>query len=168
MPVENEAKEDKEEKIINKIVFHSVIIKKYPDFIPQQIREDYEEACGVLDISPKASATLARRCLQGIIRDFYKINKYRLYDEIEELRGYVSSDVWKAIDSVRKIGNIGAHMEKDVNTIININKDEAQSIICLIEYLFDYTYINRNKTEELLKTVNEISKDKQEQRNKNT
>ena len=30
--------------------------KQYPDFIPQSIREDYEEACNILQLSPKVSA----------------------------------------------------------------------------------------------------------------
>ena len=37
--------------------------KHYPDYIPIQIRQDYEEACIIIDKSPKAAATLYRRCL---------------------------------------------------------------------------------------------------------
>src|SRR5262245_55604552 len=39
--------------------------KPQPDYIPKAIREDYYEACRIRDLSPKSSATLARRCLQG-------------------------------------------------------------------------------------------------------
>ena len=49
--------------------------KLFPDYIPQAIRDDYEEACLICKLSPKASATLSRRCLQGIIRDFWKVNQ---------------------------------------------------------------------------------------------
>ena len=35
-----------------------------PDYIPEAIRTDYLEACSILDKSPRAAATLARRCLQ--------------------------------------------------------------------------------------------------------
>lgn len=44
--------------------------KQFPDYIPQAIKQDYEEACAIVYLSPKASATLSRRCLQGMIRDF--------------------------------------------------------------------------------------------------
>ncbi len=37
--------------------------KPFPDYIPQQLRNDYEEACLIRTKSPKASATLSRRCL---------------------------------------------------------------------------------------------------------
>ena len=87
----------------------------FPEYVPSPIRQDYEEACKIRDLSPKASATLSRRCLQGIIRDFKGIVKKRLVDEIDALRDEVDPDTWAAIDAVRQIGNIGAHMQKDIN-----------------------------------------------------
>jgi hypothetical protein len=44
--------------------------KPFPNYIPTQILADYNEACVIRDLSPKTSATLCRRCLQGMIRDF--------------------------------------------------------------------------------------------------
>ena len=41
-----------------------------------------------------------------------------------------------AIDAVRKIGNIGAHMERDINLIVDIDPNEAAILIGLIELLF--------------------------------
>ena len=82
--------------------------------IPQVLINDYEEACSIKNLSPKASATLSRRCIQGIIRDFWKITKSRLLDEINELEGKIDAQTWQAIDAVRSVGNIGAHMEKDI------------------------------------------------------
>jgi hypothetical protein len=116
--------------------------KPQPDFIPQPIRDDYYEACAIRDLSPKASATITRRCLQGMIRDFCGISKRRLIDEIDELRERVDRgqappgvqpDSVEAIDIVRKIGNIGAHMEADINVIVDVDPDEAQTLIELVE-----------------------------------
>jgi hypothetical protein len=92
--------------------------KPMPDYIPPALRNDYEEACTIRDLSPKAAATLCRRCLQGMIRDFWGIVKARLVDEIDALKDKLDSDTWNAIDSLRKVGNIGAHMEQDVNLVI--------------------------------------------------
>ncbi len=94
--------------------------KPFPDYVPFPIRADYEEACLIRDLSPKASATLSRRCLQGIIRDYWGIQKNTLYSEINELKDRIDSATWQAIDAVRSIGNIGAHMEKDINVIIDV------------------------------------------------
>jgi hypothetical protein len=103
--------------------------KPFPDFIPVQLLDDYREACLIRNKSPKASATLSRRCLQGMIRDFWGIAKGRLIDEVNALQSRVDAQTWKAIDAVRKVGNIGAHMEKDVNLIVDVEPEEASLLI---------------------------------------
>ncbi|GHT58501.1 hypothetical protein FACS1894109_12820 [Spirochaetia bacterium] len=135
-----------------------------PDYIPQQIREDYQEACSVLSLSPKASATLARRCLQGMIRDFWGIVKNKLFNEIKELENKVDPSTWKAIDAIRSLGNIGAHMEEDVNLIVDIDEDEATVLIKLLEDLFSDWYIARHEREERHQKVLEIAASKKKQK----
>jgi hypothetical protein len=127
--------------------------KVFPNYVPQPIREDYEEACKIRDLSPKASATLSRRCLQGMIRDFWKIKGDNLKEEIEAVEEKLDPLTWKAIDSVRKIGNIGAHMEKDINIIIDVDPKEAQLLIGLIELLVKDWYVTRHQREERLKGI---------------
>jgi hypothetical protein len=39
--------------------------RPFPDFIPAPLLADYAEACMIRDLSPKASATLSRRCLHS-------------------------------------------------------------------------------------------------------
>lgn len=143
-------------------LFPSSLAKQYPDFIPKAIREDYEEAYSILSLSPKASATLSRRCLQGMIRDFWKTNvkSGKLYDEINAIKDKISPSQWKAIDSLRSLGNIGAHMEKDVNEIIEIDDGEAEKLIKLIELLMEKWYIARHDEEKLLSEIVEIKNEK--------
>jgi len=117
--------------------------KVLPDYIPEVIKGDYYEACRIRDLSPKASATLARRCLQGMIRDFWGIKDSTLKKEVDALEEKVDADVWESIDAVRSVGNIGAHMEKDINIIIDVETDEAQLLIGLIEQLVDEWYVAR-------------------------
>jgi hypothetical protein len=117
--------------------------KHFPDYVPQPIREDYLEACLIRDLSPKASATLSRRCLQGIIRDFWKAKPGRLVDEIEQIKDRVDPITWDAIEAVRKLGNIGAHMEKDINVIVDVDPNEAALLIGLVETLLKEWYVAR-------------------------
>lgn len=130
--------------------------KVFPDYVPEPIRDDYVEACKIRDLSPKASATLSRRCLQGMIRDFWKISKARLIDEIDAIKDKVDADTWLAIDAVRKIGNIGAHMEKDINVIVDVDPEEAQMLIGLIELLIKDWYITRHQRQERLKAIVQV------------
>jgi len=129
--------------------------KPFPEFIPVALREDYTESCLILQDSPKASATLARRCLQGIIRSYYGITKISLYEEITALKDRVSADLWTAIDAIREVGNVGAHSEKDVSTIVDVSHEAARALIGLIELLFNETYVkDHDRQERIDRAVN--------------
>ncbi|MCU6453987.1 DUF4145 domain-containing protein [Sphingomonas sp. A2-49] len=148
--------------------------KPQPSYIPRPLVIDYEEACAIRDLSPKASATLVRRCLQGMIRDFCDIKRGTLAQEIKALREAVEGglgpkgvdiDTVEAIDHVRSIGNIGAHMEKDINIIVDVDADEAQMLIDLVEVLFVEWYVARERRNESLKAIKALSLRKADDRN---
>ena len=138
--------------------------KVYPDYVPQPIREDYREAYLTLHLSPKASATLARRCLQGMIRDFFGVSKGNLKAEIEAIEDKVDPLIWQAIDAVRSVGNIGAHMEKDINLIVEVEASEAALLVGLIENLIEDWYVNRYEREQRLKNIVAVKDAKEEAR----
>ena len=60
-----------------------------------------------------------------MVRDFWRVKPGRLFDEINAIQEKLDADLWEAIDGLRKIGNIGAHMESDVNLIVDVEPDEA-------------------------------------------
>lgn len=140
--------------------------KHYPNYIPENILNDYKEACAIVDLSPKASATLARRCLQGMIRDFFGIHKKTLYEEIDAIKDKIPTDQWQVLDSLRRIGNIGAHMEKDINLIIDIDPDESQKLLKLIQLLIEQWYVERYNREQLYADIIGIDQNKQKERKK--
>jgi len=138
--------------------------KAFPDYIPQAILNDYDEACLIRDYSPKASATLSRRCLQGILRDFWVVKAGRLVDEIEQVKDKIDPLVWEAIDSVRRIGNIGAHMEKDINLIVDVDPEEAELLLGLIEMLLKEWYVSREERKKRLQAIVNLGATKQQER----
>lgn len=138
----------------------------YPDSVPLQIRQDYEEACAVINRSPKACATLARRCMQGIIHDRWNVHAQNLYAEIDALKGIIPQTEWNAMHALRQTGNIGAHMEQDVNLIIEIQDAEARLILNMVEYLIQRWYIDIAKNENTLQQVIDLNRQKQNQRHK--
>lgn len=139
-----------------------------PGYIPDAIRSDYMEALSIVNASPKASATLSRRCLQGMIHDYWGIHEKNLNAEISSLRGKVDPSQWKAMDALRKVGNIGAHMESDINFIVDVEPEEAQALIKLIELLIDKWYIARHDEEELLAEIEAIGNKKEAERKSST
>ena len=161
--------------ILSRIMLPESLAKPQPSYIPEPIVEDYKEACLIRDLSPKASATLSRRCLQGIIRDFCGISDNTLFLEIDTLKKQVKDgkgpkqvleETVDAIDAVRKIGSIGAHMEKDINVIIEVESVEAQKLIDLIELLFQEWYVQRHNRAKSLENLLNIADVKQEERKK--
>jgi hypothetical protein len=127
--------------------------RPWPSYIPQPLLADYSEACQIELLSPKASAALSRRCLQGMIRNFWSVSKPRLVDEINTLQAMVDRQTWEAIDALKKIGNIGAHMEKDANLIIDVDPEEARLLIELIETLFEEWYVGRHDREQRMQKI---------------
>ena len=135
------------------MIHPQAVYVSFPDYVPEQIRADYEEACKIKSLSPKAAATLCRRCLQGMVRDFWNVKPGWLCDEIQSLNGRLPAAQWNAIDALRQLGNIGAHMEKDVNLIVDIDPGEADQLIHLIELLIKSWYIARHDEQALCDAI---------------
>lgn len=138
-----------------------------PSYVPASIRQDYEEACSIVELSPKASATLSRRCLQGMIRDYWGITRKTLHQEIEAIKGQINIKLYDTLLAFKSIGNIGAHPEDDINLIIDVEPEEALSLVKMVEYLIEAWYTERENTEALLSSISEISDKKKADRASN-
>jgi hypothetical protein len=122
--------------------------KPTPNEVPPHIKEDYEEACRVLPISPKASATLSRRCLQALLREQGYTQK-NLIDQITALLGetdpkrYLPSVLHDTVDTIRNFGNFAAHPITDQTTLqlISVEPGEAEWCLDILEELFDHYYV---------------------------
>ena len=137
--------------------------KPLPSYVPEEIRNNYTEACLIQFDSPKASAAMSRRCLQGIIRDFWDIppnKRGNLGAEISQIKEKVDPSTFDSIIAVREVGDIGAHMTKNVDTIVNVEPEEAALLIELIETLIDDWYVARHKREERNIKLRETADDK--------
>jgi hypothetical protein len=111
--------------------------------VPAAVREDYEEACTIKDLSPKAAATLCRRALQGIVRDFWKVSERTLHDELKKIEPQCDSELFKALMAIKSIGNIGAHPEVDINLIIDVEEGEVDALIEVLQILDQDWYVAR-------------------------
>jgi hypothetical protein len=134
--------------------------------VPPHVWKDYHEACGIRELSPRASATLARRCLQNMIRDFWGISKSTLMEEINavgEIPG-VTEQTLSALISLKDLGNIGAQPEHDINIIVDIEPAEAELMIRVIGMLFAAWYDARAAEEKNLKEIQALNARKQNER----
>ncbi|HEY2933582.1 MAG TPA: hypothetical protein VGK99_17735 [Acidobacteriota bacterium] len=72
--------------------------------------------------------------------------------------------MWNAIDGIRKVGNIGTHMEKDVNVIVDVDPGEAEKLLRLIEVLVDEWYVRRENKKKRIADVTALAAEKDKER----
>lgn len=132
--------------------------RNLPAEVPRAIASDYAEASSILTLSPNAAAALARRALQGMIRDFWDVKKKTLYDEIDALKNTIDAALWEAMDALRKAGNVGTHMSGPVDSIVAVEPDEANALLDLIETLSKEWYVARARRQALLERVTDIGR----------
>jgi Domain of unknown function (DUF4145) len=142
-------------------------VKEWPDKVPRFVAQDYTEAYLIRDISPRASATLARRCLQGMIRDKYNISMNTLNNEIQKVKKIVDQVTGDSLDAIRQIGNIGAHPEGNADFSVDMTPEDATLLLELVEQLIDDWYITGPGRQTLPKMVIEMAKMMREAKEKN-
>jgi hypothetical protein len=119
-----------------------------PAEVPPNIATDYVEACNVLAISSKASAALARRCLQNMLH----AHGYRARDLAKEIdllldetdpKKALPHKLRETVDAIRNFGNFSAHPIDDKTTlqVIEVEPHEAEWCLETIEELFDHFYV---------------------------
>ena len=87
-----------------------VVLSERPEYA-----KDYREAAAILEDSPKMSATLSRRILAELLKDFGGYDQHRLSSRIEAFTKDASNPkgLRDNLDYLREIGDFGAHAQKD-------------------------------------------------------
>jgi len=113
--------------------------------VDELFAKDYNEACLILSLSPKASAALSRRCLQNILREKAGVKKGDLSNEIQQVidSNSLPSHLSESIDAIRNIGNFAAHPLKSTSTgeIVEVEVGESEWLLDVIESLFDFYFV---------------------------
>lgn len=120
-----------------------------PPEVPKAIAEDYVEACNVLPTSAKASAAIARRCLQSVLRS-HGYHAKDLATEIDLLLDEpnpakaIPITLRSTIDGIRNFGNFSAHPITDVTSlqIIDVEPHEAEWCLEILEETFQHFYVH--------------------------
>ena len=115
--------------------------------VPELLRNDYVEAIGVLDISPKASAALSRRILQSVLKEQGYVSR-DLSKQVDAVLNESDSSrllplyVRSQVDAIRNFGNFSAHqqMNKITSEIIDVEPEEAEWCLEIVSALFEHYY----------------------------
>ena len=96
--------------------------------LPEEIKEDFNEARDIVQFSPRGAAALLRLCLQKLCEHFGKKNM-KIDKAIEELvKDGISLEVQQALDIVRLVGNNAVHP----------GAIDLKENIETVNYLFDF------------------------------
>src|SRR5687768_15976466 len=113
-----------------------------PPGVPDRLAQDFQEAAIVLPASPKASAALSRRCLEGLLRFQSGSETKHLNEAIDKLLATrnLPTHIAEAVDAVRHIGNFAAHPLKSTRTgeVLDVEAGEAEWLLDVLEALFDF------------------------------
>lgn len=135
-----------------------------PPDVPENIAQDFNEACVVLPFSAKASAALSRRCLQTLLQEAAETTSTNLNRQIDEALPSLPSYIAENLDAVRWIGNFAAHEQKSKTTgvILDVEPGEAEWNLDILETLFDFYYVRpeleRKKREEINRKLTDAGK----------
>ncbi|SFI18423.1 protein of unknown function [Tindallia magadiensis] len=117
----------------DKIIFpHSAIVPPPNIDLPSDIKNDYNEAATITNLSPKGSAALLRLCIQKLCMHLGEPGK-NINDDIKNLvsKG-LPPKVQEALDTVRVIGNECVHP----GTIdLDDNREVANKLFHMVNFI---------------------------------
>ena len=122
-----------------------------PAEVPEPLRSDYAEAVAVIDLSPQASAALARRIVQQVLAGKGGYEQRTLARQIgafvEDER--TPSELSDNLHYLREIGNFAAHPIESEHTgeIMPVGPGEAEWALEVVDGLFDYYFVAPGKDE---------------------
>lgn len=131
-----------------------------PKEIPDHISRDYNEARAVQTISPRASAALARRCLETMLEE-QDYTEGVLSSKIDALLNETNTDkmlprnLRLTIDAIRNVGVFAAHPKKDIaGKIFDVEVDESEWCLEILELCFDHFYVQPKRDAERIQKLN--------------
>ncbi|MWV62983.1 DUF4145 domain-containing protein [Helicobacter saguini] len=142
----------------SKMIYPKPLLTPLPnEYLPKEIKEDYEEASLILQDSPRGACALLRLALQKIMIELGEDRN--LNKAIQSLIDKKTIDKYlqKALDSVRVIGNNAVHPnELDMKD----NKEIATRLFNIINYIAEKTFADRKRIDEIYNILPENAKRK--------
>jgi hypothetical protein len=118
--------------------------------MPQSVRQDYEEARNIADISPRGAAALLRLAVEKLCRGLVKKDR-GLHINIGSLVELgLPQRVQKALDGVRVIGNEAVHPGK---IDLNDDRDTALSLFMLVNIIVERMISEEKKIQEIYEMI---------------
>jgi hypothetical protein len=135
------------------IIEDDIIVDQYPKCVtkvaldvPQDIREDFEEADKCFNSEAfKASVAMLRRALQKSCNELGANPKDRLVDQLENLykNDKIPKPLYDLATEIRFFGNYGAHPQDDL--LEKVTMENAKTVSEFLQHFFEYIYVTPAK-----------------------
>lgn len=124
--------------------------------MPDDVKADYVEACGIFDRSPRSAAALLRLALQKLMPHLNEKGK-NINDDIGSLvQKGMPPEVQKALDTVRVVGNNAVHPGQiDVND----NRETAAALFGLLNFIVERLITHKKHVDELYAALPQSQRD---------
>ena len=101
-----------------------------------------------------ACATSCRKTLEGIVHSLNPDGKGALYEQLRSVfeSSHLTEPLIQVADSLRRGGNIGAHFDLEREP----DQQIAETMIDLLDYFLEYTFVLKEKAEELKKRLDSM------------
>lgn len=120
--------------------------------LPEEIKCDYEEARSILNLSPRGSAALLRLAIQKLCAHLGQSGKDINSDIKALVKAGLPSEVQKALDSLRVIGNEAVHP----GTLdLNDDRNTVSQLFGLVNFIVEKMITEPRKIEEIFKKLPE-------------
>ena len=126
-----------------------------PD-LPDGIREDYDEASSILNLSPRGAAALLRLAIQKLCKELGETGKNINNDIGALVSKGLSQDIQRALDTVRVIGNNAVHPGQ-----IDLRDDRAtaHSLFAFVNLIADKMISEPKRIKEAYKGLPESTRE---------
>jgi len=110
--------------------------------VPDALADNYRQASAILTLSPKMSATLARRILADVLKQYGGYEKFTLASQLKAFMGDTQhpSQLRENARYLTEIGDFGSHTQRDTETqeIVDVEPEEAEWTLEVLDGLFEY------------------------------
>jgi hypothetical protein len=116
------------------------------------LRQDYDEAAALLDLTPRLSAVLTRKIVFDLLEQYAGIGEYTLKASLDKFIGDKKhpARIKENLQHLREIGDFGAHTKKDgVGQVIDVSREDAEWTLDLVDRLFDYFILDAERDKKL-------------------
>lgn len=145
-----------------KMIYPFETIAPFPlDDMPNDVKDDFNEARNIVNVSPRSAAALLRLSLQKLMPHLGEKGK-SLNDDIGSLvKMGLPQKIQKALDSVRVIGNNAVHPGQ-----IDIKDDiqTAAALFELVNLIVDVMITQETKVDEIYNKIPESIKEQIKER----